>query len=120
LGIRGIRVPRATGTCTRCPLYIKLSSSPEGSPWTAKVLLRRQYQYGRGLVASRNAKFVRWDEKDNVDIIEFEGVKGRKDWGTLLPVPTGSPALGIKAVIESYGIHYKRTFLAWKSRTWKE
>ncbi|KAI0677375.1 P-loop containing nucleoside triphosphate hydrolase protein [Trametes maxima] len=36
--ISGIKVPRDAGTCTRCPMELRLSSSAE--PWTCKVSIR--------------------------------------------------------------------------------
>lgn len=40
--ISGIKVPRAAGTCTRCPLQISLVQDPEPS-W--KVTVHRKYHY---------------------------------------------------------------------------
>ncbi|KAK7693683.1 hypothetical protein QCA50_003253 [Cerrena zonata] len=37
--ISGITVPRALGTCTRCPMECRLTYTP--GPWQAQVLLRR-------------------------------------------------------------------------------
>ncbi|KAG0664588.1 hypothetical protein C6P46_001184 [Rhodotorula mucilaginosa] len=36
--ISGIKVPRDAGTCTRCPMEIRLRSSPD--PWSCRVSLR--------------------------------------------------------------------------------
>ncbi|KAI9766623.1 MAG: hypothetical protein M1840_006434 [Geoglossum simile] len=42
--ISGIRVPRYTGTCTRCPLEINLTESAYvGSQWTCRVSLRHKF-----------------------------------------------------------------------------
>ncbi|KAI9862337.1 MAG: hypothetical protein M1813_004813 [Trichoglossum hirsutum] len=42
--ISGIRVPRYTGTCTRCPLEINLTESAfAGSQWTCRVSLRHKF-----------------------------------------------------------------------------
>ncbi|TCD68938.1 hypothetical protein EIP91_009328 [Steccherinum ochraceum] len=41
--ISGIRVPRDSGTCTRCPIECRLTSSPAGSSWQAQVSLRKEY-----------------------------------------------------------------------------
>ncbi|CAL1705006.1 unnamed protein product [Somion occarium] len=38
--ISGITVPRATGTCTRCPMECRLTYST--NPWQCQVLLRRE------------------------------------------------------------------------------
>ncbi|KAF8878222.1 P-loop containing nucleoside triphosphate hydrolase protein [Infundibulicybe gibba] len=36
-----IRVPRDAGTCTRCPMECRLSSS--GKPWSCKISIRQEY-----------------------------------------------------------------------------
>ncbi|KAH6629293.1 P-loop containing nucleoside triphosphate hydrolase protein [Boeremia exigua] len=43
--ISGIKTPRDTGTCTRCPLFIELqpSADPRGT-WHAEIHLMRQYE----------------------------------------------------------------------------
>lgn len=42
--ISGIKTPRATGLCTRCPLYIVLQNSPGSSTnWHAEVHLLLEY-----------------------------------------------------------------------------
>ncbi|KAJ4983674.1 dynamin family protein [Stagonosporopsis vannaccii] len=42
--ISGIKTPRDTGTCTRCPLFIELQPSAEPrDTWHAKISLMRQY-----------------------------------------------------------------------------
>jgi len=38
--ISGITVPRASGTCTRCPMECRLTNSPQ--PWQCQVLLRHE------------------------------------------------------------------------------
>ncbi|KAF8246742.1 hypothetical protein K440DRAFT_601938 [Wilcoxina mikolae CBS 423.85] len=49
--ISGIKVPRYSGTCTRCPLEISLSeaASPD-QPWSCRIFLRlkKQYEPNRG------------------------------------------------------------------------
>ncbi|KAF1925075.1 P-loop containing nucleoside triphosphate hydrolase protein [Didymella exigua CBS 183.55] len=48
--ISGIKTPRDTGTCTRCPLFIELQPSSEaGSAWHAEVSLLRQYDLATDL-----------------------------------------------------------------------
>ncbi|KAK7461117.1 hypothetical protein VKT23_009043 [Stygiomarasmius scandens] len=39
--ISGIKVPRDAGTCTRCPMECRLSSS--SSPWSCRILIRREF-----------------------------------------------------------------------------
>lgn len=63
--ISGIRVPRSAGTCTRCPLFIELTSNDAvGAKWQAKIVLRKLYDYGRNPRPPKNAKFFGWDAKD--------------------------------------------------------
>jgi len=48
--ISQIKVPRASGTCTRCPMEVVLSSSSQ--PWQAKVSLRPSKEDPRSHVSS--------------------------------------------------------------------
>lgn len=42
--ISGIKTPRDTGTCTRCPLFIELQPTPDSrGNWHAEISLFRQY-----------------------------------------------------------------------------
>ena len=50
-GISEIKVPRAAGTCTRCPMEINLSES--SSPWVCKVSLHKKYVYEGHINTSR-------------------------------------------------------------------
>ena len=43
-GMSGIKVPRKTGTCTRCPLEIELSDKPNAA-WSCKISLYYKYVY---------------------------------------------------------------------------
>ncbi|KAF2679716.1 interferon-induced GTP-binding protein Mx [Lentithecium fluviatile CBS 122367] len=55
--ISGIRTPRATDTCTRCPLFIKLEPSSDPlDQWRAQVIIRQSYAYDGG----RRQKFPGW------------------------------------------------------------
>src|SRR5579859_1905830 len=52
-----IRVPRQTGTCTRCPMEVVLSTSPdEDTPWSCRISLRISYDI-HGLPL-RNPSFI--------------------------------------------------------------
>ncbi|KAL5114518.1 hypothetical protein ACEQ8H_007608 [Pleosporales sp. CAS-2024a] len=43
-GISGIKTPRSIGTCTRCPLFIKLESPMDpNARWNAHITLRRSF-----------------------------------------------------------------------------
>ncbi|KAF8591661.1 hypothetical protein K439DRAFT_1626647 [Ramaria rubella] len=41
--ISQIHVPRDSGTCTRCPMECRLSSSSENDPWSANITLRIEF-----------------------------------------------------------------------------
>jgi hypothetical protein len=44
--ISGVKVPRSGGTCTRCPMFVKMESSTgPHSEWQATVSLRYMYTY---------------------------------------------------------------------------
>ncbi|KAI4169747.1 MAG: hypothetical protein LQ343_005488 [Gyalolechia ehrenbergii] len=44
-GISGIKVPRNSGTCTRCPLEINLSTCDPGSFWRCSIFIQKSYIY---------------------------------------------------------------------------
>lgn len=44
-GISGIKVPRNSGTCTRCPLEINLSTCDPGSSWKCSISIHKKYIY---------------------------------------------------------------------------
>ncbi|KAL8657351.1 MAG: hypothetical protein Q9226_002000 [Calogaya cf. arnoldii] len=44
-GISGIKVPRSSGTCTRCPLEINLTTSEIDSSWQATMFLQTGFMY---------------------------------------------------------------------------
>lgn len=61
-GLSGIKVPRAEGTCTRCPLEINLIEDPqEGARWKCEVYLHTKYKL-EGL--PKNGKFAKPTEKN--------------------------------------------------------
>lgn len=44
-GISGIKVPRNSGTCTRCPLEINLSTSEPGNSWKCSISIHKSHMY---------------------------------------------------------------------------
>lgn len=44
-GISGIKVPRSSGCCTRCPLEINLAVSEPNSQWECTIYLQKTYIY---------------------------------------------------------------------------
>ncbi|KAF1962691.1 P-loop containing nucleoside triphosphate hydrolase protein [Byssothecium circinans] len=61
--ISGIKTPRSTDTCTRCPLYIQLEepSKESSKSWHAKILIRHKYIYD-GISRTR---FPNWKKNPN-------------------------------------------------------
>ncbi|KAH8722930.1 P-loop containing nucleoside triphosphate hydrolase protein [Phaeosphaeriaceae sp. PMI808] len=73
--ISGIKTPRSTGTCTRCPLFIKLEAPSEpDATWVAHVTLRRGFAYdGKvGKVGkSHERRFPGWTPLPQPTTVEF-------------------------------------------------
>jgi hypothetical protein len=70
--ISGIKTPRSTGTCTRCPLFIKLESLPNpDAPWTARVTLRRLFNYDGKKGRSPERRFPGWLPKAQPEDVAF-------------------------------------------------
>jgi len=68
--ISEIKTPRSTGTCTRCPLFIKLESPTDpAATWTARITLRRTFSYDgkRG----RDRRFPGWIQLPEPSVVEF-------------------------------------------------
>ncbi|KAK3987971.1 P-loop containing nucleoside triphosphate hydrolase protein [Cladorrhinum sp. PSN332] len=40
--LAGLSLPRSTGTCTRCPIHIRISKADD---WSCRVFLNQQYEY---------------------------------------------------------------------------
>ncbi|KAL8736812.1 MAG: hypothetical protein Q9166_000178 [cf. Caloplaca sp. 2 TL-2023] len=73
-GISGIKVPRSSGTCTRCPLEINLTNTDVNGQWKCSIYLVKTYIYEgsqvllpfgktaapRGEGATRNRPFGPW------------------------------------------------------------
>ncbi|CAN9123474.1 unnamed protein product [Alternaria sp. RS040] len=59
--ISGIKTPRSTDTCTRCPLFIKLEP-PENARagWSATVSLRRSFGYDSKKSPGHDGRFPGW------------------------------------------------------------
>lgn len=78
-GLAQLDLPRSEGTCTRCPLHIRVSMNPE---WSCRVWLRKQYTYsppedGRILETdvTEADPFFPWKAKGSTDIHEFKTMK---------------------------------------------
>jgi hypothetical protein len=65
--ISKIKVPRAAGTCTRCPMEVMLCTNT-AIPWQAKVSLRLSHEDGR-LSAASTIPFDETNDKAEITII---------------------------------------------------
>jgi GTPase SAR1 family protein len=65
--ISQIKVPRASGTCTRCPMEVVLSRSSEDG-WHCEVSLRFDYNEVPGSMVGTHS-FAKTNNKDDVPII---------------------------------------------------
>ncbi|KAF2870258.1 P-loop containing nucleoside triphosphate hydrolase protein [Massariosphaeria phaeospora] len=66
--ISDITVPRAGGTCTRCPMFIKLDSGTEHSTaWTAKVYLRNTTSQAENGLATGEVFFAQTDNPPELE-----------------------------------------------------
>lgn len=88
-GMSEIKVPRSSGTCTRCPLEINLSESSTDA-WSCKVLLCKKYMYkgthgqavtrgkGKPEAATRQRPLGPWILQDTEEIY-FAAVASKED-----------------------------------------
>ncbi|KAF1829164.1 interferon-induced GTP-binding protein Mx [Decorospora gaudefroyi] len=94
--ISGIKTPRSTDTCTRCPLFIKLEPSENTrASWNARITLRRDFVYDGKSGRGHERRFPRWAqisepstvmfaETDNPD--ELEELIRRAQMATISPL----------------------------------
>lgn len=75
-GLAQLDLPRSEGTCTRCPLHIRVSMNPE---WSCRVWLRKQYTYcppqdGRILETdvTNEDPFFPWKRQGATEVHEFK------------------------------------------------
>ncbi|RAL16383.1 putative dynamin GTPase [Aspergillus homomorphus CBS 101889] len=100
-GMSEIKVPRAAGTCTRCPMEINLSESDPGQPWTCRVYLSRKYMYDWNhrvdKVTKKSHPFGPWHEQNQEDEL-FITLSNRDDvelaikWAQLAILNPGRPS----------------------------
>ncbi|EON68609.1 hypothetical protein W97_07867 [Coniosporium apollinis CBS 100218] len=86
--ISEINVPRSSGTCTRCPLQIRIKSSddPEAT-WMCKVSLHKQYDFYGDVPFESSAGKVPmypWVKKDFATVIDFKTVLDKQELGPVL------------------------------------
>ena len=95
--ISGIKTPRSTDVCTRCPLFIKLEPSEDPrAAWSARVTLRREFVwdgteqgfgYERrfpGWLQSPHPKLVQFKETEDPN--ELEDIISRAQLATISPM----------------------------------
>jgi len=74
-----IKLPRGTGTVTRCPYQITTSAAKDGSIlWSCTITLHRQYSYSPTHKAGRDPKkFDRWAKEDSLNPYEFATINDK-------------------------------------------
>lgn len=78
-GLANLELPRSEGTCTRCPLHIRVSRRSE---WSCRVSLRRQYSYcppeDRAITdddVTDEDPFFPWKKLPTTNVLEFKSMK---------------------------------------------
>lgn len=69
-GMSEIKVPRSTGTCTRCPMEINLThSSGPNQTWVCRVFLSRRYMFDatKKVVVKKSQPLGPWAEQEPED-----------------------------------------------------
>lgn len=67
--ISGIKTPRATDTCTRCPLFIKIEPAKDSRVrWKARVFLRSSFVYDPKRAAGQACRFPGWIQGESREI----------------------------------------------------
>ncbi|KAG9187167.1 hypothetical protein G6011_05038 [Alternaria panax] len=70
--ISGIKTPRSTDTCTRCPLFIKLEPSENiRAGWGATVSLRRGFGYDGKKGKGHERRFPGWIQLPQPGLVHF-------------------------------------------------
>ncbi|KAF2117059.1 P-loop containing nucleoside triphosphate hydrolase protein [Lophiotrema nucula] len=76
--ISGIRTPRSTNTCTRCPLFIMMEpSSGSDSDWYARVYLRKAYS--RDSRRTARGRYPGWSARPTASEMPFAATKSKAD-----------------------------------------
>jgi GTPase SAR1 family protein len=70
--ISEIKTPRSTGTCTRCPLFIKLESPTDpNAAWAARVTLRRTFKFEGKKGRGSDKRFPGWVQQPETNTVDF-------------------------------------------------
>lgn len=82
-GLANLDLPRSDGTCTRCPLHIRVSRNTE---WSCRVSLSKEYEFNppvdRPITESdvtAQDPFFPWKKLPTTQVFEFKTVQDRKD-----------------------------------------
>lgn len=82
-GLANLELPRSEGTCTRCPLHIRVSRQ---SDWSCRVFLRREYEYhppGDRSISEEDVTvedpFFPWKKRNHVQFDEFKTVNDKSE-----------------------------------------
>ncbi|EON97208.1 putative dynamin family protein [Phaeoacremonium minimum UCRPA7] len=85
--IAGLRLPRGKGTCTRCPIHIRMSHK---ETWTCSITLQLDYDYqpaeghvsdgdDDGAPAGANNRKEKWLKRQNRVVKEFKTIQDKCD-----------------------------------------
>ncbi|KAF4121411.1 Dynamin GTPase effector domain [Geosmithia morbida] len=82
-GLANLDLPRSDGTCTRCPLHIRVSRN---SDWSCRVSLSKEYSYqppqGRD-ISERDVTdqdpFFPWRRRHSAEVFEFKTVHDKSE-----------------------------------------
>jgi hypothetical protein len=78
--ISGIKTPRSTDTCTRCPLFIKLEPAEDPrAKWSATVSLRRGFAYDGKSGRGPERRFPGWAQVPQPSTVTFAATEDARD-----------------------------------------
>ncbi|KAL3962863.1 hypothetical protein ACCO45_004386 [Purpureocillium lilacinum] len=100
-GLANLDLPRSEGTCTRCPLHIRVSRN---SDWSCRVWLRKEYTYQPpedGCINETDVTdedpFFPWIKMPTTSILEFKTMHDKNDiedvlrWAQIAILNDGRP-----------------------------
>ena len=70
-----ITLPRAAGTCTRCPFRITTTASKDAkTPWSCKISLLCRYRYN----SKANREYPKWEDTHSESATEFATIYDKR------------------------------------------
>lgn len=81
-GLANLDLPRSEGTCTRCPLHIRVSRNAD---WSCRVWLRKEYSYEPpdGAIhetdVTANDPFFPWRKRPSTLVLEFKTMHDKSE-----------------------------------------